>query len=641
MIRRKEGTRRFLVLAVIVAATVPLSSAARSQDANQQSLLETIAPFRSHGHIYDENNIESMRPRIMGTHGVVSTGHYLATMAGMEALKSGGNAFDAGVTAAMALKTQKMGYAGWSGVAPLILYSASEDEVITRVGAGLTPATATLDYFLDHGKTTINTALLPADVDVWLAALDRFGTFSFAQAAGPALESSEQGYHLYKMQKWMIDDRTSAILEFPYNAEFWFQHGVGQQQVGQLMVNEDLGKLIRYMIEAENQALDAGGSRSEGIQAARDTFYKGAPARAVDEFFRAHGGLVTYEDLAAYEGKWMAPLHASFLGYDVYVGDGWSQGPRLVLFLEMLKSFDLRSMGYNSPEYIHTISQVINLAMADTHKYVGDPDVVDIPEALYSPEYARLRAELIDMERAFQDMPPWGDPRRMLAVASDSPDSFVGSPAGSGSRETWNGRPGGSSSPLDTTSLNVMDSEGNVFSMTESDGHMSTPMIPGWGFGLGSRMEQFNLDPSLANVMAPNKRPRNTNSPVLVMKDGQPFMGLSTPGGDQQLQSLLQIFLNVVLWGMSPEQALDQPRFGSYNFPATGSEINENPARLNLEDRIPEETAEALRRMGHRVVSWGLWNWRACAPTVTLRDPETGLLFAAGDVRRETSSLGY
>jgi gamma-glutamyltranspeptidase/glutathione hydrolase len=186
-----------------------------------------------------------------------------------------------------------------------------------------------------------------------------------------------------------------------------------------------------------------------------------------------------------------------------------------------------------------------------------------------------------------------------------------------------------------------MDGEGNLFVMTESDGHLATPMIPGWGFGLGARMEQFNLDPTLANVMAPNKRPRNTNSPLLVMKDGLPFMGLSTPGGDQQVQSLLQIFLNVVVWGMSPEQAVDQPRFGSYNFPGTGTEVNLTPGRIALEARIPPETFEALAELGHDVQSWGLWNWRACAPTVTYRDPETGVMIAAGDVRRETSALGY
>lgn len=602
------------------------------RQAQPAGVFQTIEPFNSYGHVYDANNIEAMRPRVMGTYGVVSTGHYLATLAGVETLKAGGNAFDAGVTAAMVLKVTKMGYAGWTGVAPLILYSAEEDRVITRVGAGTSPAAATLDHFLEHGKTPINTALLPADVDVWLAALERYGIISFTEAARPALEVAENGYHLYKMQKWLLEDQTETVLRFPYNREFWFQHGVGEQSVGDLMVNRDLGRLIRYMMDAEAEVLDAGGGRSAGIRAARDAFYTGDPARAVDEFFREHDGLVTYDDLASYEGKWMEPLHASFEGYDVYAGDGWSQGPRMILILNMLENRDLRSLGYNTAEYIHLLSQVINLAFSDSHKYVADPEMAEVPESLYSLEYARARASLIDERHAFQDMPPWGDPTNMLPVAEDSPRSFTANDTGSGATE---------SGAFDTSSLSVLDGDGNLFSMTESDGHLSTPMIPGWGFGLGARMEQFNLDPNVANVLAPGKRPRNTNSPLLILKDGRPFMGLSTPGGDQQIQSLLQVFLNVVVWGMSPEQALDQPRFGSYNFPGTGSEVNLTPALLRLEDRIPAKTFEALAQMGHDVEHWGLWNWHACAPTVTYRDPNSGVMIAAGDVRRETSALGF
>ena len=598
-----------------------------------EGVFATIAPFNSYGPVHDADNVEAMRPRVMGTHGVISSGHYLATMAGYDVLKAGGNAFDAGVTAGMALKALKMDYAGWTGVAPLILYSAAEDRVITRVGAGTSPALATLDYFLEHGKSPINNALIPADVDVWLAALDRFGTLSFSEAAQPTLRIAEEGYHLYKMQKWMIEDQMDGILAFPYNRDFWFPNGVGEQRLGNLMVNADLGRLIRYMMEAERQALAEGGSRSEGIRAARDAFYKGDPARAVDEFFREHGGIVRYEDLVEYESEWTEPLGTNFHGYDVYTTDGWSQGPRIVLMLNMLENYDLRALGYNTPEYIHLVSQVVNLAMADAHKYVGDPDFAPAPDGLYGKAYARERIGLIDEERAFRDMPPWGDPERMAAVADGAPMSFM--------RSRGEGNADPSAHSVDTSSLSVMDADGNLFSLTESDGHTFTPMIPGWGFGLGNRMGQFNLDPELANVMAPGKRPRNTNSPLLVMKDGQPFMGLSTPGADQQLQSLLQVFLNVVVWGMSPEQAVDQPRFGSYNFPGTGTEVNLNPAVLYMEDRIPAETAEALRAMGHDVRSWGLWNWRACAPTVTWRDPETGLMIAAGDVRRETSSLGF
>ena len=659
------------VVAVAVLALVAWRGSGRgapeeTATPGESGVFATIAPFQSYGHVHDADNVEAMRPRVMGTHGVISSGHHLATQAGYEILRAGGNAFDAGVTAGMALKTLKMDYAGWTGVAPLILYSAAEDRVITRIGAGTSPALATLDHFLEHGKSPINNALIPADVDVWLAALDRFGTLGFGEAAEPALRIAEEGYHLYKMQKWMIEDQVEGILAFPYNRDFWFPKGVGAQELGDLMVNADLGRLIRYMMAAEREALAAGGNRSDGIRAARDAFYAGDPARDVDRFFREHGGIVRYEDLAGYESRWEEPLGTNFHGYDIHTGDGWSQGPRIVLMLNMLENYDLRALGYNTPAYIHLISQVVNLAMADAHRYVGDPDFAPAPEGLYGKAYARERIGLIDEERAFRDMPPWGDPERMAAVADGAPVSFLASPTrASGPRVAFGGlrratggawisiraegASGRGTSPsanaeahsIDTSSLNVMDGEGNLFSLTESDGHTFTPMIPGWGFGLGNRMGQFNLDPELANVMAPGKRPRNTNAPLLVMKDGQPFMGLSTPGGDQQLQALLQVFLNVVVWGMSPEQAVDQPRFGSYNFPASGSEVNLTPAVLRMEDRIPAETADALRAMGHDVRSWGLWNWRACAPTVTWRDPETGVMIAAGDVRRETASLGF
>ena len=624
--------KQLVLVLFVLALTVVAISQREPRDAT--GILDTLKPFQTYGHVYDPDNVEAMRPRVMGTRGVISSGHYLATLAGIEALKRGGNAFDAGVATAMTLKVTKMGFAGWTGVAPLILYSAADAEVITRVGAGTTPAGATLEYFLEHGKTATNTALLPADVDVWLAALERYGTTSFTDAAQSALDAAEHGYHMHKMQKWLLDSPSDAARKFPYNVEFWFQHGIGRQQVGDLMVNADLGQLIRYMMDAERRTLSGGGSRADGVRAARDAFYTGEPARAVGEFLPAHGGLVTYDDMATYKGAWMAPLHTSYQGYDVYVGDGWSQGPRLILFLNLLEQFDVKALGYNTADYIHLLSQAINLGMSDSHKWIGDPDAVETPAALYSMAYARARAQLIDMDRAFSDMPRWGDPARMLGVASDSPTRFTSNTAGTN-------RAPEIQPSLDTSSLNVMDADGNLFSMTESDSHIVSPMIPGWGFGLGRRMGQFNLDPTLANVMAPHKRPRNTNAPVLVMKDGQPFMGLSTPGGDQQLQAILQVLLNVVLWGMSPEHALDQPRFGSDNFPATGSAINRTPARLSLEDRIPTDTSEALRARGHDVRSWGAWNYRTGALTVSYWDPETGIMIAAGDVRRETVSLGF
>jgi len=627
-----------VLLAGIAAATAGGSIAQeRRQDIGASR--EVIEPFNSYVTIYDENNIEPMRPDIFGTHGVVATGNYAATLIGIEEFKKGGNAFDVGVAAAMAVKATTFDIAGWSGVAPLILYSAEEDRVITRIGAGTAPAAATLENYLAHGKDAAHSVIVPADVDVWLAALDRYGTKSFEEVARYTLDIAENGFHLHHRLKYSMDRGQERVKRWPYNAEYWLQNGEGSQRLGSLIVNKDLGRLIRYMIDAERQALAAGGTRSEGIQAARDAFYKGEPARAVGRFFAEHvDGQMTYEDMAGYEGEWDEPLQTTYRGYDVYTADAWSQGPRLILMLNMLENFDLQALGYNTPEYIHVISQVINLAMSDSHKYLGDPDFVDIPAALYSKEYARQRITLIDMESAFQDMPPWGDPQNMGAVHPDSPTVFARDAQG---RDPAAIDPMIEQNTMDTTCLNVMDADGNIFSMTESDGHMSTPMIPGWGFGLSNRGGQFNLDPSLANVVAPGKRPRNTNTPFVIMKDGKPFLGLSLAGGDLQAQALLQIFLNVVQWGMTPQQAMDHPRLGSYNFPGTGREINTGPGRLNLEGRIPAETFAALDRLGHRVQSWGLWSYASGDGTITYRDPLTGFLMAAADPRREMFALGY
>lgn len=638
-----RSTKSRLAAIAVLAAAVAIATAGGSIAQEQRQEVGAprglIEPFNSYVTVYDENNVEPMRPDIFGTHGVVATGNYAATLIGIEEFKKGGNAFDVGVAAAMAVKATTFDIAGWSGVAPLILYSAAEDRVITRIGVGTAPAAATLENYLAHGKDAAHSAIVPADVDVWLAALDRYGTKSFEDVARYTLDIAENGFHLHHRLKYSMDRGQERVKRWPYNAEYWLQNGEGRQRLGSLIVNKDLGKLIRYMIDAERHTLAGGGTRSEGIRAARDAFYKGEPARAVDRFFAEHvDGQMTYEDMAGYEGEWDEPLHATYRGYDVYTADAWSQGPRLILMLNMLENFDLQALGYNTPEYIHVISQVINLAMSDSHKYLGDPDFVDIPEELYSKEYARQRITLIDRESAFQDMPPWGDPRNMGAVHPDSPTVFA---RAAGGRDAGAIDPMIEQNTMDTTCLNVMDADGNIFSMTESDGHMSTPMIPGWGFGLSSRGGQFNLDPSLANVVAPGKRPRNTNTPFIIMKDGKPFLGLSLAGGDLQAQALLQIFLNVVEWGMTPQQAMDHPRLGSYNFPGTGSEINTGPGRLNLEGRIPAETFATLEGWGHRVQSWGLWSYASGDGTITYRDPLTGFIMAAADPRREMFALGY
>lgn len=594
-------------------------------------------PLIDYAAAYQPGNYEAYRPRVMGTRGVIASGHYLATQIGYDMFRANGNAFDAGVAAAMAAKALKMDYAGWVGVGPLILYSAKENKVVTRVGTGTLPALGTFEYFKKTGKNSVNTALVPADIDVWLSALETYGTLSFEKVALPTAEMVERGYPLYKMQQYLILANLDNIRKFPYNAQFFLQTEPQGFRIGSLMKNADLGKTIRYMINAERKALAAGKNREEAIRAARDAFYTGEPARAIDKMFRELNGLMRYEDLANYQGKWMAPLHTQYRGYDVYAPSGWSQGPRMILVLNVLENFDLKALGYMTPEYIHVISQAINLAFSDSHKWVGDPDFVKMSDKLWGKPYGKLRAGLIDRNRAFQDMPPWGDPERMLAISPDSPTRFAAPGQSEPPRQGSRGEP----PQMDTTSVNAMDAEGNVFSNTISDPQTNTPMVPGWGFGLGGRAGQFNLNPDLANVVAPGKRPRNTNSPFLVMKDGRPFMGLSTPGADEQVQSLLQVLLNVIEWQMPIEHAVDQPRFGSSNFPGTGGEVNRSPGVLFMENRISAAVVKELESRGHVMRSWGGWNYRTGSPTVTFRDPQTGLLVAAADVRREAVALGH
>jgi len=639
---KKVNTKLMMIIFIAIVLFTTTVSASFAQ---QLGVFDIIKPFNSYASVYSSDVVESMRPLMMGTHGAISTGHYLATNAGIEIFRKGGNAFDAGVGAAMALKVTQMDMAGWCGLAPLILYSARENIVTTRTGCGTSPALLTLEQLLKSRKAGFDLGAylppVPADVDVWLTTLDRFGTMSFEEVAQYALEIAEEGYHMFKPQYTRSLATAEGIKKWPYNMEFWFQNSIDRKQkIGDIMVNKDLGKLIRYMIDAERRILAAGGNRSDGIWAARNAFYKGEPAKAVDKFYRElPGGLIRYEDFASYQGEWQKPLHTTYKGYDIYAPRGWCQGPRIILWLNMLENFDLHSLGYNTPEYIHLISQVIDLGMSDCHKYIGDPDFADIPMQLYSKEYARERIKLIDMEQAFDDMPPWGDPRKMKNIADDSPKSFI-SMKDSSQYITMDNQM--TTVDSGTTSLNVIDGEGNTFSMTESDGHMHTPMIPGWGFGIARRCIQFNSDQAFGNVAAPNKRNRNTNAPFLVMKDGKPFMGLSTPGGDKQLQALMQVFFNVVEWGMDVQQAVDQPRFFSFNFIGTGTDwVNKYPAQLNIESRIPQETFEALKKKGHFVVDYGLWTLDACAPTITYRDPETGIIYTAGDVRRETSSMAY
>jgi gamma-glutamyltranspeptidase/glutathione hydrolase len=576
--------------------------------------------------------LSQYRPPIAGIHAMVSSGHSLASLAGVDILKAGGNAFDAGVAVHLALCILQPDYVGFVGVAPFIGYSAKEERIVSYSGLGVAPKNATIEFFKARGYATIPDVgilgqLIPATVDTDVAILQRLGTMSFGAVAAAAIDLAEHGFPAHRFMSANINAHAARVERFPYNASIFFQTG-GPPKLNDMFYQNDAARSLRLLVNAEQEALVAGKSRYEALEAARNVFYKGEIAQAIVTLHQEQGGLFTYDDLATYRGTWEEPLVARFKGYEFYTNSAWSQGPLIVQALNILKNFEVQKLGHNSPEYVHVISQAINLAMADREKFYGDPAFVEVPAGLWTEEYGRARAKLIDMCAAFQELPPFGDPENFNAARGRQPllaDRRVD--------DSW--------PHPDTTYLAVVDEERNVFSMTPSDGGLDSPMVSGYGITLGTRLIQLRLDPEHPAALAPGKRPRLTPSPGLVMKDGKAFMPIGTPGGDQQAQAMLQVFLNVAEFGMNVQEAIEAPRFGSYNFPDSFAPHPYYPGRLSVEARLEARVGEALRAKGHGVNRWEDWTALAGAVCAILIERDTRVLTGGADPRREAYAIGW
>jgi gamma-glutamyltranspeptidase/glutathione hydrolase len=368
-------------------------------------------------------------------------------------------------------------------------------------------------------------------------------------------------------------------------------------------------------------------ARADGIPAARDLFYRGEIARTMADFCQEQGGLLTFDDLAAYRVRVEDPIMSEYHGHVVASCGPWCQGPVVNQTLAILERFDLVSMGHNSTAYIHTLTEALKLAFADRERYYGDPVFVNVPlHRLLSPNYARRRAEQIDPLRAWPDMPPPGDPSDGTANG----DRMNGTVA-TGSDRPW---------PLDTSYLCVADAAGNLFSATPSDSARDTPMVPGLGLIISPRGTQSWLDPDHPSALQPGKRPRLTPNPALAFRDGRPYMAFGTPGGDMQCQAMVQMFVNMVDFGMDPQQAIEAPRFATQSFPNSFWPHASFPGRLNVEARIPGSICEDLRALGHDVELWPEYARAAGSLCAIVLDPTTGTLWAGADPRRENYALG-
>jgi gamma-glutamyltranspeptidase/glutathione hydrolase len=570
------------------------------------------------------------RPAVMGARAMVSSTHYLATTAGLEILKAGGNAIDAGVAAGLCINVLEPHLTNLGGVAPIMVYEAGTGQVGTISGLGRWPAKASIAWFKEHFDGDmpegIPRTVTPAAAGAWLHALARYGTMTFAEVAAPALELADQGFPVYPRLANVFETEAAQVATWPSAASTFLPNG-RPPRLREVWRQPDLARTFRRLMAVEQGAAN----RAAGLEAARRLFYEGEIAEEIARFSAVQGGLLTGDDLAHFRVGEEAPVSVPYGDYTVYACGPWSQGPVLTQALAILAGYDLPALGHNSADYLHVVAAALNLAFADRDKFYGDPDFVPVPmEGLLSPEYAATRRALIDPAHAWPEMPPFGDPRPFMRDALPGLDvtpyrpELVAAPPGP-----------------DTAYCCVVDRDGNAFSATPSDSALSSPLVSGLGFAMSSRGSQSWLDPRHASSLQPGKRPRLTPNPALALRDGSLYMPFGCPGGDGQSQAMLQVFLNCTEFGMNPQQAIEQPRIISESFPNSFWPHGYHPGLLNIEGRIAADVRDDLARRGHVVNLWGDWNGAACSVCAIVVDPTTGTRIGGADPRRESYALAW
>jgi len=580
--------------------------------------------------------ISTYRPLITGTSHMVSTGHYLATAAGYRILEQGGNATDAGVAAGLVINVVLPQYTSFGGVAPIIIHDAPKQETVTISGLGRWPAAASIDYFNQHAGGDLPLGILrtvtPAAADAWLTALRLYGTMTFEQVVTPALELAEGGFPIPASLHRSLARAGDTLVHDDGDTQRWnttqnvFFPGGTALETGAVLVQHDLARTFRRLIQVERD--HASRDREEAIQAARDYFYQGDIAQEMASFCQENGGLLTMEDLAAFHVKLEPPATGNYKGIDIYTCGPWCQGPVSIETLHILEGYDLKGMGHNSADYLHTVIEALKLAFADRHHYYGDPDFVDVPlDGLLSKSYAEQRRNAIDSVRACAEMPNPGDPWR-YQDGRPSAERLARPEPVAGRLEA------------DTSYACVVDRWGNAFSATPSDGLGGAPMARGLGFVISPRGSQNWLDPDHPSALAPGKRPRLTPNPALALRDGRVWMPFGTPGGDIQCQSMVQLFLNVAEFGMDLQQAIEAPRVSTWSFPNSFWPHAYHPGLVGLEGRIDRQTVAELERRGHQVEVWDDWTSRMGCLCAIQVDHERGSLSGGADPRRDGYAMG-
>ena len=567
-----------------------------------------------------------------GTRGAVATGSDAAAEAGMRLYLKGGNAVDAGAAAMFAASVAEYSHFGFGGEAP-ILIRTRDGKVHAIAGVGTMPKLATAEFFrqrkLVPGEILsapesmglkgiipvagLMPALVPGMPDAGLVALREFGTRSFGEVIAPAVELAD-GMPIDEQRSWSIERGRLFFELWPVSKALFMPDGRAPVP-GMIFRQPDLARTLRALAEAERKALAAGASRVAAIDAVRDSLYRGDIARRIDAFCRDNRGLLRYEDMAAFRLQPEEPASTTYRGYTVHKPGFWSQGPAMLQALNILEGYELREKKLNSADYVHTLVEALKLAYADRDTYYGDPKFAQIPaEKLLSKEYAAERRRLIGPMASLDFRPgrfgnvPAIHPSESELVRAKIDDALLA---------------------RDTTCVDAVDRDGVMFSATPSGAWMPSVIAGDTGIPLTQRAQSFLLVAGHPNELAGGKRPRVTLSPTLVTHHGAPLVALSTPGGDNQEQSLIQLLLDVLEFGMNAQTAVEAPRFQTRHLVSSFDNHAMNPGDLLLDERIPAAVSAELAERRHKIGTRSRWG--SGAAPVMIRVTPYGVIEAGAD----------
>ena len=616
---------------------------------------------------------QTQKPPLHGKNWMAVTGKPLAATAGSMIFQQGGNAVDA-ACAMLAATCTMWDVLSWGGETQALIYNPKTKKVIAINALGMAPTGATVAFFKSKGYNFPPeygplAAITPGTVGGLCLMLAKYGTMSLKQALAPAMQLAA-GYPIEAQTANSMEKNKKMLKEWPYSAKVFLPH-TGQTreapEAGEIFVQKDLLATLTKMVEAEQNALEKKITREQAIMAANDRFYKGDIAKEFVRGSKEQGGLITMEDLAKWKPVEEEPMHTNYKGIEVYKLQQWTQGPMLLQSLNILENFDLKSMGYNSARYIHTLYQTLNLTFADRDFYYGDPAFppAEPMNGLLSKAYAKQRASLITFDKNNVNASP-GDPYPYEGKTNPYTDLLLKRKS---LTDTTNTKQGNAIPSQDrnqsalnentsftdaaymdrlwrgTTSVEAADKEGWVVSITPSGGWLPACIAGNTGVGMSQRMQSFVLDATINpfNVVEPGKRPRVTLTPTLALKDGKPFLAFGVQGGDTQDQNLLQFFLNMVEFGMTVQQSTEAANFNTNQLWLSlgGTKMQDRvprPGEILLSNNTPDSVRNELKKMGYKI---SLGNRTSGPINAIFVDTKHGSLWGGSSNNGEDYGIGW